>query len=263
MNDTYMFSDHDDAPERRRLQMLEQVHDPRTIDLLGRAGLRSGQNCAEIGAGAGSIAQHMTGVVGRAGSVVAVDIDPRFLAPGAAGRVEVRQADITKPGSLERQTYDIIHARFLLVHLQDPVSAVLNMVAALKPGGALVLEEPDFRTAFSASADLPEKTSVDAVNRAICSLYAGMGKDPGFGLRLPGIVLGAGLRETLVEVVAPLVPGGDRLAVMMGSSVSHLRDRLIDTGAATAEDVDRYRAASTNAAAWASYYATVSVIGRR
>jgi len=263
MNDTYIFSDHDDAPERHRLQMLEQVHDPRTIELLGRAGLRSGQSCAEIGAGAGSVAQHMTGVVGRAGRVVAVDINPRFLMSGLTARLDVRQADITTPGSLEREAYDVIHARFLLVHLQDPVRAVSNMVAALKPGGALIVEEPDFRTAFSASTDRRERTSVDAVNRAICALYAGMGKDPGFGIRLPGITQGAGIREMLVEVMAPLVPGGERMATMMGSSVSHLRGLLVDTGAATAEDVDRYCAASASAAVWASYYSTVSVLGRK
>ena len=263
MNDTYIFSDHDDAPEGHRLQMLEQVHDPCTVELLSRAGLRSGQSCAEIGAGAGSIARHMSSVVGHAGRVVAVDIDPRFLTAGTAEGIEVRQADIAKPGPLERETYDVIHARFLLIHLQDPVGAVLNMMAALKPGGALILEEPDFRTAFSASTEPEERTSVDAVNRAICALYAGMGKDPGFGIRLPGIVQGAGLRETSVEVVAPLVPGGNRLAAMMGSSVSHLRDRLVATGAAAYEDIDRYCTASENAVAWASYYSTVSVLGRR
>lgn len=263
MNDAYIFSDHDDDAERRRLQMLEQVHDPRTASLLVQAKLCRGQACAEIGAGAGSVAGRMARLVGATGRVVAVDIDPRFLASRHAAKVEVRQADITKPGTLEKESYDLIHARFLLVHLLDPAQAISNMVEGLKPGGALVLEEPDFRTAFSASANHRERASIDAVNRAICALYVDMGKDPGFGIRLPKAVEDAGIREFEIDVLAPVVRGGDPMACMMGASVFHLRHRLAQTGAATMEDIDRYCAAAIDRAAWASYYSTISVMGRK
>jgi SAM-dependent methyltransferase len=263
MNDAYIFSDHADAAERQRLQMLEQAHDPRTVQLLQRAGLKAGQVCAEIGAGAGSIAGHMAQVAGPEGRAVAVDIDPRFLDSDLPGWLEVRQADVAAPSALEQGAYDVIHARFVLVHLADPVRAVAHVVKALKPGGALLLEEPDFRTAFSAAEDARVKASVDAVNRAICGLYRGMGKDPGFGIRLPGILRNATLNDLEVEVLAPLVAGGDRMAVMMGASVWHLRERLVQTGEANETDVDLYCAASADSGIWASYYGTVSVLGRK
>jgi len=261
MNDAYIFSDHDDDAERRRLQMLEQVHDPRTAQLLMRAKLRRGQACAEIGAGAGSIAGRMARSVGPTGRVVAVDIDPRFLASRPAAKVEVRQADITKSGALERESYDLVHARFLLVHLVDSARAISCMVEGLKPGGVLILEEPDFRTAFSASGNPQERTAIDAVNCAICALYVGAGKDPGFGIRLPKAVEDAGICEFEIDVLAPVVRGGDPMALMMGASVFHLRHRLVQTGAATLADIDRYCAAATDRAAWASYYSTISVMG--
>jgi len=263
MTDAYIFSDHDDAAERHRLQMLERVHDQRTAQLLERAQLRLGQTCAEIGAGAGSIAGRMARQVGSTGRVVAVDIDPRFLISQELGDVEVRQADITKPGALERDNYDLIHARFVLVHLPDPAQAVANMVAGLKPGGALVLEEPDFRTAFSASENSADRASIDAVNRAICALYFQMGKDPGFGVRLPHVVEVAGVSQLEIDVLAPLVRGGDPMALMMGASVSHLRSRLLHTQAAVDGDIDRYCSAAADPAIWASYYSTVSVMGRK
>ena len=263
MNDDYIFSNHADAAERRRLQMLEQVHDPHTVQLLARAGLRAGLSCAEVGAGAGSIARHMRRTVGPGGRVVAVDLDPRFLGSDEGEPLEVRKADITTAEALETEAYDLIHARFLLVHLPDPAAAIGNIRRALKPGGVLVLEEPDFRTAFSAAEDPQIRASVDAVNRSICALYVGMGKDPGFGIRLPGLVRAVGLDEATTDVWAPLAAGGDLMARMMGASVLALRQRLVQTGAAIEDDVDRYLAASVEPGVWASYYATVCVVGRK
>src|ERR1039458_7122444 len=44
---------------------------------------------------------------------------------------------------LRRVTFDLVHARLVLVHVPQRAQALAAMVAALKPGGWLLLEEAD------------------------------------------------------------------------------------------------------------------------
>ena len=61
--------------ERERLGHLEAVWDPGTIRHLETAGVGEGWQCAEIGAGTGSIAEWLSHRVGATGHVVATDIE--------------------------------------------------------------------------------------------------------------------------------------------------------------------------------------------
>jgi Lysozyme inhibitor LprI len=75
----YVLAGVDAATEAGRLALLEQRFDTGTIRRLGDLGVRSGWRCLEVGAGHGSIARWLSDKVGPAGSVVAADIDARFL----------------------------------------------------------------------------------------------------------------------------------------------------------------------------------------
>jgi SAM-dependent methyltransferase len=52
----------------------------------------------------------------------------------------VRRCDITVD-DVEPASYDLVHSRFLLMHLDDPADALRRMAAALRPGGWFVAEE--------------------------------------------------------------------------------------------------------------------------
>jgi chemotaxis methyl-accepting protein methylase len=45
---------------------------------------------------------------------------------------------------LEQGAFDLVHTRNALFHLSEGQTALGRMVSALKPGGALLVEEPDF-----------------------------------------------------------------------------------------------------------------------
>jgi hypothetical protein len=105
----YLAADIDADTESGRLQLLEACHDPGTIRRLDRLGVSRGWRCLELGAGYGSIARWLAERVGPTGSVVAADIDPRFLTNMPAG-VEVRRLDI-RHDDLEVDTYDLVHCR--------------------------------------------------------------------------------------------------------------------------------------------------------
>ena len=68
-----------DPDEERRLTLLESLVDPGTIQRLSNLDVGPGWRCLEVGAGRGSIAKWLSEKVGTKGSVVAIDIDTRFL----------------------------------------------------------------------------------------------------------------------------------------------------------------------------------------
>ncbi|BAY08644.1 class I SAM-dependent methyltransferase [Calothrix sp. NIES-2098] len=155
---SYVFANSQNLRELERLQTIEKVFDPASKRRILATGLTTGWRCLEVGAGAGSIMRWMAEIVGNSGSVVAVDLDTQFLRDPLPSNVEVLQKDI-RHLTLENQSFDLIHARFVLVHIPDFRVALSQMLSLLKPGGWIVLEEPDFAAARAIVGN-PEITPV-------------------------------------------------------------------------------------------------------
>jgi len=195
--------------ERQRLRLLQQRYDELSIRRLRSLGPLAGRFCLEVGAGAGSVAAWLADAVGPAGSVVATDLDPRFL-DELAGRpnVEVRRHDILND-QLEEAAFDLVHCRALLCHLADPALALRRMTAALRPGGWLLVEEADFVTLQSADAD---HWRTPVWNRAVGTmvrLLATTGVfDPHCGRRLPGLLASLPLEDLASEGLVRVHSGG-------------------------------------------------------
>jgi SAM-dependent methyltransferase len=257
---SYLFGDNAEDEERERLIALQEAHDSTTERLLLQAGLKPESVCVEIGAGEGSVARFMARTVGRAGKVVALDINPRFKDVASLPQLQTRRADVVSD-ALESSTYDIIHARFVLLHTSDLFRALDNIAQAVKPGGMVLLEEPDFRTAFPATGDAALDASMATVNAATLALVRT--KDPGFALHLPSVLSERGFADIGAEVYLPFQPGGSIIPRIMMKSAIHLRGALTATGIASDADIDGYLTATSDPQRWASYYATVSVWGRR
>ena len=75
----YMFAEAPDDLERERITCLERMFDPATISRLERIGVGPGWACLEVAAGGGSIAAWLGDRVGSRGSVLATDVNIRFL----------------------------------------------------------------------------------------------------------------------------------------------------------------------------------------
>src|SRR5262245_34426627 len=137
----YLF-DHAVKTERERLAAIEAAANPLTIECLETIGVSEGWRCLEVGAGAGSIAEWLGRRVGPKGKVVATDLQTKFLEAIDAPNLEVRKHDITRE-ELEPDAFDLVSARKVLEHLPDPSAALRRMVAALRPGGWLLVEDSD------------------------------------------------------------------------------------------------------------------------
>jgi SAM-dependent methyltransferase len=148
----------DRADEKQRLRLLEAVADPRSFRLLEQAGVGEGWRCAELGAGAGSVAGWLSERVGTTGRVLAVDLDTRFLAAvGSRPNVDVVEQDLAEV-DLTGGAFDLIHTRNVLVHLPERDAILERLIAALRPGGVLndidhvlhLLEQESFWTPLMA-----------------------------------------------------------------------------------------------------------------
>ena len=257
---SYVFAGSERARELERLQRIESFFDPGSRRLLKAAGMGPGWSCLEVGAGAGSIASWMAERVGHEGEVVAVDLDVGFLDAAQLPGVRIIEGDIRQL-NFHAARFDLVHARYVLVHNADFQVILDAMLAALKPGGRLVLEEPDFTAARGASgADID---AFDRVNRSILAMYEAGGKAPGLGLRLPAILTSRGLAIEAVENEVPLCPGGHPLSEIMSLSAAQLQDKYLETGRISEEDLAGYARFASDPAAWGIYYGTVGVVARK
>jgi SAM-dependent methyltransferase len=257
---TYIFEDVAAEPELRRLQALEAVFDPGTQRHLLATGEWAGRRCLEVGAGAGSIAAWMRRQVGSSGRVVAVDTSLRFL--GSLPGLELVEGDVNEL-SLEPVSFDVVHARYVLVHNAQPERILQRMQSALKPGGWLLVEEPDFTAARAFAGDAELSLAFGRVNQAIAALFGGRSLDPALGSRLPRLVERQALSLMAVEADAGVERGGSALAGMMSLSTEQLSDKYIATGCASSDDVARYREFARDPGCWAIYYSTVRVLAQK
>jgi SAM-dependent methyltransferase len=246
---------------RDRLALLERVLDPGTIRRLEALGVGKGWHCLEVGGGGGSITEWLCHRVGTAGRVVAIDIDTRFLDALDHPNLTVRRHDVVAE-PLPAATFDLIHVRAVLTHLTGRKAALDHMVAALKPGGSLLAEEPDY-----GSWALVEPSSAGALWAkgwaAIQHALSSAGFDFQYGRRLYGDLSAAGLVD--------IETAGDAWTMRPEMSATRfyrltwvqLTERIVGTGLLTAAELEQYLAIYDDAAFVSLSNILMGVWGRR
>lgn len=255
---TYVF-DHAWEQERARLAGLEWALDPGTARHLETLGVGPGWRCLEVGAGGGSTAAWLVERVSPGGRVVATDLDTGFLTAVDAPGLEVLRHDITAD-PLPGGDFDLVHARWMLHWLPDPERAARTMTEALRPGGWLVVEEPDVATFFHA-------TEPDGLRRVgiawLETLQALSGVRLDLGRKLPALLRGAGLVDVDGEGRTPLLTGETPLAAFLRLGIEKVRPAMLERGAVTAADIEEVYALLEDPGVSTLFVSTVAVWGRR
>jgi 2-polyprenyl-3-methyl-5-hydroxy-6-metoxy-1,4-benzoquinol methylase len=231
--------------ERRRLDLLQRLNDPATIENLERVGVAEGWRCLEVGGGGGSIARWLCERVGPGGRVVATDLDTRFLDEIDARNLEVRRHDILED-ELEVGSYDVVHSRFLLEHLVEWRRALGRMVSALKPGGWLILEDVDFAGALLADPaqrpGVPPESigpAAELATKLLAMAEAG-GIQAELGRQLPVVLHEAGLEDIGAEGRLSFSWSGSEQAELGRLSVERVTTFAVNAGVMTEEERDGY-----------------------
>ncbi|MET9257120.1 methyltransferase [Streptomyces sp. NPDC003717] len=229
----------DEAAER--FDAFAALFDPTTFRHLSALGVGPGWRCWEVGAGGTSVVSWLAKKVGPTGRVVASDIDTSRLTAAARPPVEVRLHDVgadEPPG----EDFDLIHARLVLVHVADREKALLSMVAALRPGGRLLIEDADpaLQPLLCPEDRGEEQQLANRLRHGFRELLARRGADLSYGRRLPRLLREAGLRGVEADACFPVT--SPACAALESATARQIRDRLVTAGLATDEDIDRHLA---------------------
>jgi SAM-dependent methyltransferase len=152
--------------------------------------------------------------VGPAGRVVGIDVDAplgdlavTMLHDAGHRHCEFHPHDLTGPEPVPGVPFDVVYARLLLFHLPERVAVLARLWDAVAPGGHLVVQDYDLRSA----GVLPALDSLDELKRVIIGAFTAVGCDVHAGGRLPLLFAQAGLGEPDGTDVAgrlePLVSG--------------------------------------------------------
>jgi SAM-dependent methyltransferase len=223
----YVF-DNAASESQSRMDQLSRIYDAETFGHLTRLGIAPGWKCLEVGAGGGSVAIWMANQVGPAGHVVATDIDSRYLSTVATPNLEVRQHDIVSD-PLESDYYDVAHTRLVLSHIPEREVVLERLIAAVVPGGWLLLEEFDSRLM---------RLSTMRTYDALQLVMGNRGVDTEFGHNLPNLLVDLGLTSVGAKGHAFQWAGGSPFAELMTANFKQVRQAMLDTGTITSEEID-------------------------
>jgi ubiquinone/menaquinone biosynthesis C-methylase UbiE len=244
-----------------RFAALSELYDETSMRHLQRIGVTRGWQCWEIGAGHGSIAAWLCGQVGPSGSVLATDIDTRYLDLSAHANLAVRTHDIASD-PLPDTRFDLIHARLVLVHLPARLTVLDRMVAALKPGGWLLTEEFDSFSQLPAPDRYPGEVALKTT-AALRGVMMQHGVEPGFGRALAGELRARNLENVSAEGRMQMSLGGSAGAALMKVNFAQLREPILASGAVTPAEFEADFARLDQADFMAPSQVMWSVAGRR
>jgi SAM-dependent methyltransferase len=229
------------AEAGERFPWLAELFDGVTRGHFDRLGVSAGWRCWEVGAGGPSIPEALAAAVGPTGYVLATDINAAWLDPHS-GYVVLRH-DIAADPPPQPDTFDLVHARLVLGHVPDRVRALATMVAALRPGGWLLVEDADTELQPLACLDEagPAQRRANRLRRAVRELMTRRGADLRYGRTLPQALRAAGLVDVAAAGCFPL--GGAACGRLETATVRLVRDELRAAGLADDAEIDAHLAA--------------------
>jgi SAM-dependent methyltransferase len=197
----------------------------------------------------------LAGRTAPGGRAVAVDLD-LSLAEGDVPGLELRQADILA-GPVQPADFDLVTARAVLHHVANAGAAVANLVASARPGGAILLIEPDFLP-----VSIAEPPGIRAFWQGWLAWSREQGIDYFIGRRLPATLSSLGLQDVGATAETALYNGGSLWAQYWVETVIELRPRLVASGKLDDRSIDAFLAQCADPAWWTQTIAFTAVDGR-
>lgn len=234
----------DSPAEVRHLVEQAQVYSDEAAELFDLIGVGPGHTVIDVGCGVLGVLHLLVDRVGVDGRVVGLDREARMVGFGRelAGQrdlaVEFVEADATATG-LPDGSFDLVHARTLLLNVQNPREILAEMVRIAKPGGVVVVQEGD---ASAWNCD-PPHPAFDILRGAILSAYRRTGKDFNIGRRIARLLRDTGVNDVRVRATARVTRSGEYYQTFLLTIAGLVRDVIVQGGELTADEFDSYIAA--------------------
>jgi SAM-dependent methyltransferase len=198
-------------------------------------GVRAGDRILDVGCGVGNDARALARLVGPTGRVLGVDNSTTMVteatrrSEGLDLPVEYRLGDVHRL-ALADGAFDGCRADRVLQHLADPERALAEIIRVVRPGGRVVVSEPDWETLL---VDAPDQD----VTRTIVELRGRRIRNGRIGRQLRGRLTAVGLRDVVVQAETLIVDAyasADRLFSLAATAQAAREMGLV--GAAEADD---------------------------
>ena len=219
----------DQPSELERLQLQSRVWEPAGRQVLSKLGDGSGRQALDVGCGALGWLRILSEWVGPSGQIVGTDIDESllnaarsFLEAKGISNVELVVDDLFE-SKLEPQSFDLVHARYVIAPLGRGREQVASYRRLVRPGGSLVLEEWDLGSwHFN-----PPAPAAEQLIRSLAEIFSALGGEA--GRELPELLREVGIEEPERDAqVVALKPGHPYLRLPLQFSVA-LESRLLET----------------------------------
>lgn len=197
----------------------------------------------DVGCGTGDDARALAGRVAPGGRVIGVDASAAMVEEarrrGEGPGVEFLVADAARLG-LPDDAVDGARAERTLQHMERPEGAVAEMARVVRPGGRVVIAEPDWETLVADPGDA-------ATMRAVARAAAGRVRSGAVGRRLRGLLGAAGLVDAGVVARVLVVPDAARAQLLF--DIDGALERAVDAGWVRAAAAAEWRDAWSERAA--------------
>jgi SAM-dependent methyltransferase len=229
--------------ELERLRVQSEVWEPAGRSLLERLGPGDGRRALDVGCG---VLGWLRILVEHGWETVGSDYEPTMLEHASALGLEVELVqDDLFDSQLPPASFDLVHARFELCPLGRWDEQIEAYKRLLRPGGTLVLEDPD---AGSWHYNPPAPAVARLLER-IAEQFAAAGSDFEVGRRERSLLLAHGIEPSVAAHVVALPPGHPylRLPLQFAASLG-----LDDTDEAERElgDPERWGTTFTLVQTW-------------
>ncbi|MEU7146028.1 class I SAM-dependent methyltransferase [Nocardia sp. NPDC046473] len=261
----YVF-DPDDGLNDEHVTCLAEVLDSATFASLNLLGVQAGWRCLEVGGGAGSVAAWLRRRVGEQGHITVTDIDTSHLESVPeldCANVTIARHDV-RYDPLPVDTFDLVHSRLVLGHLDEREVVLETLTKSLRPGGWIVLDE--FETVLPPVVMQTPGPAEEALYRRVIARITDIikhaGMDHEWGHRVYGCLIDLGMEEVMAEGAFRACPGGTA-GMRLHHVVTRRLERVLLSAGLTSEELVDFRRIVMKPEFVATSYPVISTRARK
>jgi ubiquinone/menaquinone biosynthesis C-methylase UbiE len=220
------------TPERQRLVMQTEIFKPEAGWMLDQIGVARGWWTIDVGCGPLGILDLLAERTGPGAEVIGLERDPdmidfgrELMAERRLDSVQLIQGDARRT-EMPTDSFDLAHARLLLVNLPDPEEVVGELVSIARPGGWVALEEVDW-VSWTCDPIHPAWTRLIEIN---ADIWRKRGMNVNIGRSLPRLLTQAGLTDVQYKTHTPVYRYTDTYQYLLLAFSKINRAEMIERG---------------------------------
>ena len=209
-----------------------------SIKLLDQLPIQAGWRALDVGCGPRGILDLLSYRVGPTGRVMGLDYQPRMIESAAhwIGERCLPNVDLICASAeacpLPSNSFDMAHARLLLINVPRPENIVREMARLVRPGGWIAIQERDWLSWVC----IPPHPAWETLREHLAATWSG---NVHIGRSLSDLLRQAGLTDIHVAAHAQVTQPGDLPHDLLLYFAQRARNQLLNSGRLNSQDYDR------------------------